>query len=214
MKILKFNILHLLMIALCLSLGMDSCEEDSISTDIPNQLFRPVYFKTNINGNQVSFSWVPIAGATYSLELSKDSLLFQKELQIIPVSGASEYIVENLWSNMRYSARIKAVSTNSTIKDSEYKQITFKTGTENIFYNVATEDIGTDHVLLKWDNSKDVSQIVVSAPNAANVVISLSSSDKTNGRKLIQNLNSNTTYTFTIYLGEMLRGTISVKTTM
>jgi len=186
-----------------------SCEEEeTLTNDIPDQLFRPVGFTASINGNSISFTWVPIADASYLLEISRDSFLFQQDLQVFPIDGSIDYTLENLWSQARYSARIKSVSKKPEIKDSEYKQITFRTGIENIFYAIAGADIGADHILLTWDATKSVSHILL--PNVT--TIQLTDSEKQAGQKDITGLTPKTSYTFKIYYGEMLRGTISATT--
>ncbi len=206
----KYSIIKLFMMMLCLPLFLISCEEDNNIDNTPERLFRPALLTAGVNGNQVRLTWIPIANASYSLEISRDSLLFSTDLQVIPLDGVDEYTVEDLWSDTIYSARIKALSKISTIKDSEYETVTFRTGIENIFYAVAATDIGTDQVLLQWDKTKTVSGIVVSTGGAADIVIPLSASDA--GQKLITALKAATSYTFKIYFGEMLRGTVSVKT--
>ncbi|MGV8093491.1 MAG: hypothetical protein AB2L24_16650 [Mangrovibacterium sp.] len=188
-----------------------SCEDEPEITPALSRLFKPVSFATAINGNTISFNWTPIAGATYSLEISRDSLEFVNDLQVFPVRG-NDTVIGDLWSQARYSARIKAVSKNPLTKDSNYKQVTFKTGTENIFYEVPGDDTGMNSVLLKWNNNKEVSHIVVSAEGVDNIAVNLSSADISSGEKLIEGLNAGTAYTFRIYLGEMLRGTLTVTT--
>ncbi len=212
MKKYKYNIALLLILMLFLPLFMVSCDEETLVVETPDQLFRPVLFTSTVNGNEVTFSWVPIANASYSLEVSRDSLLFQNELQVIPLDEVTKYRVTDLWSASRYSARIKAVSKDASVKDSEYNQITFKTGIENIFLTPASADISTTSVLLKWDASKAVTKIVVSAAGIADTTINLTSADIAAGQKLIDGLRSGITYVFKVYNGEMLRGTISVKT--
>lgn len=210
MKILKFKKLFVLVLSFLLFIV--SCKEEKFVENTPDQLFRPVSFIAGKDGNKITFSWVPIANSSYLLELSRDSLIFSTDRQEFTIEENSSLEVENLWSNTLYSARIKAVSKNPQIKDSEYKQITFTTGTENIFYGVTVEDVGSNQVLLKWVIGKDVSHIVVSTAGVANVTVPLVDSDKLTGTKLLQNLNANTNYVFEIYLGEMLRGTLTIKT--
>ncbi len=186
-----------------------SCDEEETPTEeIPDQLFRPVNFTAGINGNSISFTWVPIVNASYLLEISRDSFLFEQDLQVFPIDGAVDYTIENLWSDSRYSARIKSVSKKPEIKDSEFKQITFKTGIENIFYTIPSANIGANHILLTWDATKSVSHILL--PNGT--TIQLTDSDKQAGQKDITGLTPKTSYTFKIYYGEMLRGTISATT--
>lgn len=213
MKMSKFNIIMSLLLVFFLPFLIVSCEKsNSIAVEKADQLFTPINFLASVGGNSVGFSWVPMAGASYSLELSKDSLLFTKELKVIPVDGVAIYSVGDLYSSTRYSARIKSVSKDKSVKDSEYKSITFVTGIENIFYTVATADIGKNQILIKWNSLKTVSQLVVSTAGVADVILPLSASDQTSGKKLADNLTSNTSYIFKIYNGDMLRGTIAVKT--
>ena len=212
MRILKYNIIVSVGLLCILVFLLVSCKNDTITIDTPDQLFRPVGLTTYINGNVVKFSWVPISGATYSLELSRDSFAFVQDLKVIPLAGVLEYTVEDLLSLTRYSARIKAISKDKSIKDSDYKQILFITGIENIFYNPSTIDIGSNQVLLKWNNLKQVSQIVGSATGVSDVIVLLSAPDIADGKKLIGGLIKNTSYTFKIYNGVILRGTVLVKT--
>ena len=212
MKRIKNNIINFLILILCLPVFLVSCEEETTPDDTPYRLFRPALLTAGVDGNKVTLKWVPIANASYSLEISFDSLLFSNKLQVIPLDAVDEYTVGDLWSDTIYSARIKALSKISTIKDSQYEQVTFRTGIENIFYAVAANDISSNHVLLKWDKTKSVSQIVVSTTGAADVIIPLSASDGVTGQKIIEGLTARTKYTFKIYLGEMLRGTISAST--
>jgi hypothetical protein len=214
MKILKFNIRASLLLMFFLPFLIVSCEKsNSIAVDnTVDQLFRPFSFTAAVSGNSIGFYWVPIANASYSVEYSKDSLLFTKELKVIPLDGVTIYSVKDLYSSTRYSARIKAISKDKTIKDSEYKSITFVTGIENIFYTVPTADIGKNQILIKWNSLKSVSQLVVSTAGVADVILPLSASDQTSGQKLVVNLTNITSYTFKIYNGDMLRGTMTVKT--
>lgn len=212
MKSIKINIPNLLILTLFLPVFLILCEEENITDNTPDRLFRPALLTAGVDGNKVRLTWVPIANASYSLEISRDSLLFSTDLQSIPLDGVDEYTVEDLWSDTIYSARIKALSKIGTIKDSEYEQITFRTGIENIFFAVAADDIRSNQVLLKWNKIKSVTRIVISTDSATDLIVPLSSSDSDAGQKTIEGLSAGTKYTFKIYLGDMLRGTISVST--
>jgi hypothetical protein len=212
MQILKYKIIATVVLLLSLAILSGSCKKETTASDIPDQLFRPIKFIASINGNIANISWVPIAGATYSLEVSKDSLLFTNGLSVIPLDNVVSYAIQDLLSYTRYSARIKAVSKDASIRNSDYQSITFVTGVENIFYTVASADIGKNQILVKWLTPKSVSQLVVSTIGVADLIIPLSESEQTNGQKLVVNLTNNTSYTFKIYFGSILRGTVSVKT--
>ncbi|HAZ03794.1 MAG: hypothetical protein A2W90_17795 [Bacteroidetes bacterium GWF2_42_66] len=191
---------------------MPSCKEDTETEDLFSKLFRPPVITATVNGASVSFTWTAVGDGLYMIEVSRDSLLFSTDLQIFEVDGKVEYTVEDLYSMTMYSARVKAISANPEVDDSGYQEITFTTGQENLFYSVADGDIGMSSVLLKWVKGKDVSHIVVSAAGVDDRMVTLSNDDKSAGGKLIGGLNPGTKYTFTIYLGTRLRGTISATT--
>ena len=200
-----------LLIAIVILL-LSSCEKEDNKLDFPGKLFRPAKFQSSVNTNEVTFSWVPIKGANYLLEISKDSLLFTNDVQAFTIEGASEFLVENLWSSTLYSARIKSVSIDPEIQDSEYKQLIFVTGTENIFSMIEPGDLGSDHVLLKWDAEKAVSHIVVVNASGNEITLPIATGEMSVGQKNIEGLSSDSSYTFKIYNFEMLRGTITVTT--
>jgi hypothetical protein len=199
---------------------MFSCEEEETISEVKiDRLFRPVGFTASVSGVDVTLTWTPIKNATYFMEISKDSLLFENELKPIVIGkeaidgNSVVYKIEDyFWSSTRYSARVKSVSADPDVEDSGWQEITFKTGTENIFNTVAAENISTNSVLLKWVIGKDVSHIVVSATGVDDRMVVLSNDDKNKGEKLIGGLNPGTAYTFKIYLGTRLRGTITATT--
>ncbi|MEI8272556.1 MAG: fibronectin type III domain-containing protein [Paludibacter sp.] len=211
MKRINRTIIKSFGILLLMSQILYSCKPDEVVVTPPDRLFAPAGFSGLVIANTIGFNWTPIANASYQLELSKDSLLFTKELVVIPLDGITYYSFSDLWSKTRYSARIKAVSKDPTLKDSKYLTYTFKTGTENIFYNITDADISSDQVVLKWTIGKKVSKIVYyidGATDAAqNVTIILTDAEIATGTKTIRNLVTGTTYDFEIYYGDMLRGT-------
>lgn len=200
-------------VLLCIPLFMVSCEEEKETGNTFSRLFMPPELTASVNGSSVTFTWTAVGDGLYSVEISHDSLLFTTNLQVFEVESENTYEVEDLYSQSIYSVRVKAISKNPEVGDSWYQEKTFTTGTENIFYSVASGDIGINSVLLKWNNKKQVSRIVVSTAGANDVSVTLSGAEISAGEKLIENLNPGTTYTFMIYLGQdMLRGTITVKT--
>lgn len=211
MKKNKYSRLVILFLAV-LSSGILSCTKKELVDNTPDQLFRPAMFTASIDANEVTFSWVPIADATYFLQISRDSLVFSNDVQEFSINNASSIVISDLWSSARYSARIKAVSKNSSIKNSEYNQITFRTAIENIFYEIGTDDISSTAVLLKWDASKRVTDVTVSATSVPEYKISLLEVDMEGGQKLVESLQAGKSYTFKIYNGDMLRGTLTVTT--
>lgn len=187
-------------------------DDEEIVVETPDQLFSPVLFRAEVNINSVYFSWTPILNSTYLIEISRDNMLFENDLKSFTVTDKSEFHIENLWSNSLYSARIKAISKDTTIKDSKFQKLTFITKTENIFYNVPADSISTNSVVLQWDQQKQVSHIIVSLGDVDQFNYVLESDEIAAGKKKITNLSELSEYKFKIYFGEMLRGTIAVKT--
>ena len=205
MKISKLNIIK--SICTLLIVSQISCRPEEVINNTSDRLFAPAMLSGLVIENTINLSWVPIANASYSLELSKDSLLFSNELMVVPLDGKTYYSFSDLWSNTRYSARIKAISKDSTIKNSIYNEITFKTKTENIFYQIADADITTSSVLLKWVKGKTVDKILVYPDgDTIKTTITLTSDDIASGTKLITGLVSGKTFNFEIYWGKMQRG--------
>ena len=124
-KYIKNKILYAFV--LCVTLFMPSCEEKAETEDVFSRLFRPPVLSAYVNGTSVTFSWTAVGDGIYSLEISRDSLLFSTGLQTFEVEGAVEYTVENLYSLTRYSARVKAISKDPEVEDSGYQEITFTT---------------------------------------------------------------------------------------
>ncbi|MEA4937041.1 MAG: hypothetical protein VB102_10425 [Paludibacter sp.] len=211
MKKKNYSVITTLLIV-TLSIIWTSCEEQVVPDNSTDRLFRPAMLTANVNGVAVKLSWVPIAKASYYLELSRDSFQYENDLQVFSLDGVAEYQVDDLWSSSRYSVRIKAISKDSTIKDSEYKQIQFMTGVENIFYAINSANVSVSSVWLEWNNAKSVNRIVISTKDTPDREVQLSITNISEGKKLIDGLSANKAYTFKIYKGEMLRGTVSVMT--
>jgi len=124
----KFIIFISVLLISCIPFLIISCEEDTPAVETVDQLFRPVLFVADVAGNEVTLSWVPIKNASYSLEVSRDSLLFTTDLKVFLIDGVKSYVVGDLLSNSIYSARIKSISKVDGVKDSDYKVLTFMTG--------------------------------------------------------------------------------------
>ncbi len=206
----KYKMLYAFVV--CIMLFIPSCKEETETEDIFSTLFRPPVITASVNGVSVTFSWTAVGDGIYSLEISRDSMLFQTDLQVFEVNEKVYYTIDDLYSSTRYSARVKAISKNPDIQDSGYKEISFKTGVENLFYAVADADIGTNSLLLKWEKGKNVSHIMISATGVEASMVNISNDEMSAGEKLIEGLNPGTKYTFTIYLDTRIRGTITATT--
>lgn len=209
----KKNKIFILLAFLMTGILNVSCD-DNLTEPVPlDRMFRPINFTREVDGVDVNLSWTPIAGASYLLQISKDSLEFETDVvDILLPRKTSTYKLEDLWSETRYSARIKAVSSNPATADSEYQTTTFFTQSENIFYPVEPSDIGTDYIIVKWDNSRSVDHIEVTLAEGEIENIELSEEDIQAGQKQIRDLEQGTEYQINIYQNERLRGSVNVTT--
>ncbi|MDR3218003.1 MAG: hypothetical protein LBU22_03340 [Dysgonamonadaceae bacterium] len=190
-----------------LSLSLFSCEEDEEVVKQPGQMFRPVRFSVlETLPGQVTFSWIPIKDANFLLEISRDDHAFEVDLKTQALdAGTKEYTITDIWGEVRYSARIKSVSNNPEVKDSEYSVLSFVSAAENIVRSCASAE---NWITIEWDAAIPLTHIKVTG--GAETTIQLTASEIASGQKKIEGLTPGATYTFTLYQGERNRGTVSV----
>lgn len=195
-----------------LLLSLYACSDDDNNVNGPGQLFRPAMFQISVGMNETKLTWIPMKGANYLIEVSRDSLLFETDVQSYEVADTTAYLLENLLSNTRYSARIKCISQDPNVKDSEYNTGTFVTQQENLFYSFEPGAITPYGASLHWDSLKVVTHVEISTEGVDVIKLPLSSWEKEHGRKEIENLTPGTSYTFSIYNNEIFRGSLTAST--
>jgi hypothetical protein len=202
------NLLTLLIFG---SLTLSSClEEPKIEASMPSQLFRPIAFTGNVDVVTVSFNWAPIKNASYLLEVSTDE--FVQNITSVAIDQQSSFVMEDLRSQTRYSARIKAVSKDAGVRDSDYQTLVFTTGLENIFFQIDTAQITTETVDLFWEPLKTVTSLEIVKGDTLLKKVTLTAAQIETGNLLVDGLAPDETYTFRIFNGDILRGTTSAKT--
>ena len=202
-----------LLYLLIFSLPLISCEDQEEVVKDYSRLFRPPKIEASVTNTSVSISWTAVGEGIYKMELSRDSLLFINDLQEFDIEGKSSYTLSDLYGQTLYSARIKAVSSNPNVQDSEYQSVVFTTGVENISYTIAEENINANSVLLKWEKGTAVTHIIASTKGRDDIVVNLMESDIQAGQKLIEgllDLQNGCPYQFTLYLNERIRGIVKI----
>ena len=208
MKTIKISICFLALITL-----INSCQEpmkEITRYDYP-RAFSPVSLTVQKGTFDVAtVSWGVIDDAkSYVIELSQgDSLQFNNIVATYETDLMSQKLTGLLAETM-YSVRVKAKAFNDGQDDSQWASIAFKTNPEQIFYAVANEDIKTGRITVRWTPNAEVTNITV---NHGIGDIPLTPEEIAAGVKTLTGLESNTTYTITIYNGEQKRGTLTVTT--
>jgi len=210
------------MVLIIMSLNLSSCKpEDNglpIPGEHPDQLFSPIInsptdipLSTILDnvGETVTVSWLKTPKATYEVEYSRDSLLFANELVSVTTDTLTNIKLTGLDANTTYSFRVRAISKDPTIKNSNYSACTFKTPFFTIFTNTnvynttLTTPPNNGTVTLTWSNTMDVSNIVQASTKSNHV---LTSAEKTAGSYAFTGIMNTQADTFKIYRNNVLRG--------
>lgn len=212
------NIFYTLWMALfaVLMLGTAvSCKKDAVirddETDALPYLFRPAVFKSNNVGNTttVELTWGAVNGANnYSIEIYKDSLLFDPANFVMgDLVSSNSYTVE-LEGGQRFSARVKSNPDNPA-RDSKWNgTVTFKTPTENIFFGYKSYMTGQGAVMVNWTPEKAATRLVFTSGGISKS-FDLSAGDVLTGTKECIGL-TNGSYTIQIFNNEVNRGASGV----
>jgi hypothetical protein len=209
---MKNNSIKILILCFTIPVWFLSCKED-ISNELPSKTFRPVNFAIdNTFEDEVTLKWSPIADCVHQLEISRDSMVFEKDLQTVQLSGTSTYTFSGLYCGARYSVRIKAINNNPAIPESEWAYIsvttpTFTMPTQGIFVTgslVLTTINGiVESVRVAWNPEKEYG-VRLAITDGTNEVLSvpLEAADLKAGEKTINangKLSLNVAYIILIY---------------
>lgn len=204
---------YLKYIAGCLLLGaVASCSDapDELTSVDYDRLFSPTEISTRVrNAVNVTVSWNAVDKATsYVLELYQGTTLGDAPLRTDEATTNS-FIYEGLVGETDYFVRVKAVGEGIT--ESKWVETTFVTGSENIFKDIATEDLGATQVTLRWTAGEEA-DIITLTPG--DIVYNITDDDIAAGAATITGLTPETYYTAVMTRGTSTRGTITFTTTV
>lgn len=210
-------------VALCAA-SMTSCT-DKMDWDVDpayDRLFGITSLNTTADATSIEVEFKAPAGADrYVIQVSTDSLTDEVDE---PASAktiettASPVTVEGLMGDTPYFLRIRAISDSKKCSkwvypvDSKGKR-SVKTLKEQIMFPVKEEDRSQDEIIVRWDASKEVTHLVVIAPDKSQTRIDLSAEDKAAGQYTVKDLQPLTSYAIEIYNGASLRGSCTASTT-
>jgi len=216
---IKSLIFLALMLVTCGLFSCKSWQDEAITENNQGQLFRPSNFTGSVSGTNMSFSWYPVGGANYELELSTDIAFGSNNLKIdIPnrseiegtttIATTRSWRVSNLISNTGYYARIRSVSVNNSMETSGWTVYCnastlvpnrLTTSNENVFYTMPSEAIGIDFIQVRWDSTLLVNRITIAQTDADPVSFTLTEQELKSGSKEFTGLLGNTTYNFELF---------------
>lgn len=196
---------------LSIVLGLVCCEDEPGNDQTTDRLFAPPRFTVSPGSTTAHMTWIPIRNATYRLEVSRDTLQFEVELQTFDLEDVDVFDLSGLWGRSLYSARIKSISHEPDVADSRFNQLTFTTSQENIFITPKAEDITPTSILISWQGGAGVTKITVNTTGFWRKYM-LTEEDLAAKKILVEELEPDVSYRFNIYSDDHMRDYIYVST--
>ncbi len=147
----------------------------------------------------------------YVVEFSEDSLEFNSIIRTLTVMPNELPVTESFFGNTRYSARVKAISTDGK-DDSKWSAITLRTSPENIMLPfVPSDDAGITEVTVKWPAGQQATRFVITP---GDIERAITAGEVANGEATITGLDYYTVYNIKMLAGNSQRGNLNAKTLM
>ena len=198
------------------TVALASCSDvaDEITSIVYNRNFSPTSVEAKVrNRTNIELSWNLGDGVTnYNVEVyANDSLTFAgspvKSFSVSP--DEVPVLIKGLEGETQYSFRVQATDGNSS-RDSKWSSAYAKTEAEQIFKNVAEEDIKGSSVTLRWTAGEKAATIVLTP---GDIVYNVTDDDIAAGAATITGLTPETEYKVLLKSATgKTRGTITFKT--
>ena len=179
------------------TVALASCSDvaDEITSIVYNRNFSPTSVEAKVrNRTNIELSWNLGDGVTnYNVEVyANDSLTFAgspvKSFSVSP--DEVPVLIKGLEGETQYSFRVQATDGNSS-RDSKWSSAYAKTEAEQIFKNVAEEDIKGSSVTLRWTAGEKAATIVLTP---GDIVYNVTDDDIAAGAATITGLTPETEY--------------------
>lgn len=198
------------------TVALASCSDvaDEITSIVYNRNFSPTSVEAKVrNRTNIELSWNLGDGVTnYNVEVyANDSLTFAgspvKSFSVSP--DEVPVLIKGLEGETQYSFRVQATDGNSS-RDSKWSSAYAKTEAEQIFKNVAEEDIKGSSVTLRWTAGEQAATIVLTP---GDIVYEVTPDDIAAGAATVTGLTPETEYKALLKSASgKTRGTITFKT--
>ena len=198
------------------TVALASCSDvaDEITSIVYNRNFSPTSVEAKVrNRTNIELSWNLGDGVTnYNVEVyANDSLTFAgSPVQSFSVAPDEvPVLIKGLEGETQYSFRVQATDGNAS-RDSKWSGAYAKTEAEQIFKNVAEEDIKGTSVTLRWPAGEKAATIVLTP---GDIVYNVTDDDIAAGAATVTGLTPETEYTALLKSATgKTRGTITFKT--
>ncbi len=198
------------------TVALASCSDvaDEITSIVYNRNFSPTSVEAKVrNRTNIELSWNLGDGVTnYNVEVyANDSLTFAgSPVQSFSVAPDEvPVLIKGLEGETQYSFRVQATDGNAS-RDSKWSGAYAKTEAEQIFKNVAEEDIKGTSVTLHWPAGEQAATIVLTP---GDIVYNVTDDDIAAGAATVTGLTPETEYTALLKSATgKTRGTITFKT--
>ena len=198
------------------TVALASCSDvaDEITSIVYNRNFSPTSVEAKVrNRTNIELSWNLGDGVTnYNVEVyANDSLTFAgSPVQSFSVAPDEvPVLIKGLEGETHYSFRVQATDGNAS-RDSKWSTAYAKTEAEQIFKNVAEEDIKGTSVTLRWTAGEKAATIVLTP---GDIVYNVTDDDIAAGAATVTGLTPETEYTALLKSATgKTRGTITFKT--
>lgn len=198
------------------TVALASCSDvaDEITSIVYNRNFSPTSVEAKVrNRTNIELSWNLGDGVTnYNVEVyANDSLTFAgspvKSFSVSP--DEVPVLIKGLEGETQYSFRVQATDGNSS-RDSKWSSAYAKTEAEQIFKNVAEEDIKGSSVTLRWTAGEQAATIILTP---GDIVYEVTPDDIAAGAATVTGLTPETEYKALLKSASgKTRGTITFKT--
>lgn len=210
-------------------LGLTACEKDFMKDgDLSfSGTFSPYALAASSVNNtprtKVEFNTAPntkdctIQFSTDSLNFEAPNLVFEETVPLTDINAFTQNKFSKIYSILAgdrgYFVRVKASSSIEGSPDSKWLMVKIKTPAENLFRNFLDQNGVTakGEVTLVWDAGNNVTAMQFIGDDGSDTKYPITADESAAGRKVIQNIKLDVTYTINILNGSIIRGSQQIK---
>ena len=209
----------IVLLAGMLSLCLTSCKKDEDAPVLPRQ-FKPGNITVTTGQTEAKLEWAASLfttgqNVTYTVQISKDSSFPQAAIVATRKVSSPTVVFTDTTLQVRqsYYARVRADSLGTTAQSGWVLSPSFSISGEQIFIALTASDIIDNGVLLKWNVTPGLTNIVITRTSTgATTTVALTPADIAAGRKIITGLSASTAYSAEIFDATRSRGYLTFTT--